>query len=298
MSGKKIVVAANNKQNVKKVKVQQAKPANQAKDRQVSNAVIRSDVRGPRFDVLQGSKPGSIRILGQDLVAPVIVPSTGSTTLGQVLFNSAVGPSSGVFSGTRLSQYGKLYERYLFKSLALHWSPTVATTLPIGIVLAYDRDPSDPTPPATIQGLQSLIGHDGTVTGPIWSPMTLRAKLDAPSQAFYTNSYYEADERLAYQGQLYVAASNAATSLGAGATLGLLWIEYEIEFFQPQLEGPVLYGNQSRTAGPFTQIATDSWAAVLSGLNAAGSTAAPYLLRLLSSGKTGFRVPPGTFEIV
>jgi len=201
-------------------------------------------------------------------------------------------------SGTRLAQYGKLYERYLFKKFKVHWSPCVATGLPLGVVLTYDRDPSDDTPPSSIQGLQSLLGHKGAVTGPIWSPLTLDADLDAPNQAFYTNSRYDADERLAYQGQLYVAMSNAASGLGVGATLGLVWIEYEIEFFQPQLEGPVLYGDQRRTAAGSNVTSTDAWATILSSLDAGVSRAAPYLLRLLSSGKTGFKVPPGNYEII
>jgi len=301
MSGKKNVSSgkpapkAQAKQSAPKAQPQKQ---NNQNNKVMSAFVAQSERRAPRFEIRNGSKgPGSILVSGQDLIGPVNVPS-GAVTLGQVLYNSPLGPSSGALSGTRLSQYGKLYERYLFKRFKVHWSPTVATGLPLGVVLTYDRDPSDETPPSSIQGLQSLLGHEGAVTGPIWSPMSLEAKLDAPSQAFYTNSKYDADERLAYQGQFYVAMSNAASGLGVGATLGLLWIEYEIEFFQPQLEGPVLYGDQRRQTAGSNVLTTDAWQTILSGLTAGSSVAAPYLLRLLSSGKTGFKVPPGNYEVI
>ena len=137
--------------------------------------------------------------------------------------------------GTRLQQYASLYEKYLFDFLEFEYLPATGSTQPGAIILAYDRDISDPTPPPNEQGVRQFSAMEGARDGNVWSKHVVRARLQAPDAGYYTNPVAGGDDRLAYQGQFYLATT-VPSGLDAGTTLGRLRIHYRCHFFVPQLE--------------------------------------------------------------
>jgi len=172
-----------------------------------------------------------IVVEGDDHLEYVAVP-TGDG-VGVVINEIYINPAE--LGGTRLQQYANLYEKYLFDHLEFEYLPAVGTTQAGALILAYDRDISDPTPPSNEQGVRMYTAMEGARDGNVWSKHTVRARLQAPDAGYYTNPVAGGDDRLAYQGQFYVA-STVPTGLAAGSVLGRLRIHYRCHFFVPQLE--------------------------------------------------------------
>jgi len=75
--------------------------------------------------------------------------------------------------------------------------------------------------------------------GNVWTKHVIKCRLLAPDAGYYTNTVNGGDDRLAYQGQFYLACV-VPTGLSTGATLGRLRIRYRCHFFVPQLESTLL----------------------------------------------------------
>lgn len=174
----------------------------------------------------------SIRIRGQDFLSPIDGGISGGTP-GTNLYNLLINPFTAELGATRLARFAALYDKFLFKNIRFHYEPACPTTTAGGIIVAYDRDPSDTTPSADVHGLQSYFGMQGARTGPPWAPITVECPL-TDLQHFYYGNVKGGDERLYAQGQIYVAATTTVPN----ADLGVLWIEYDVIFFDPQLEDP------------------------------------------------------------
>lgn len=172
-----------------------------------------------------------IVVEGSDHLEYVAVPS--GEAVGVVCNEIYINPSE--LGGTRLQQYANLYEKYLFDLLEFEFLPAVGSTQPGAIILAYDRDVMDDTPPANEQGVRQFSAMEGAKDGNVWSKHVVRARLLAPDAGYFTNPVIGSDDRLAYQGQFYVAIT-VPTGLSANAVLGRLRIHYRCHFFVPQLE--------------------------------------------------------------
>lgn len=155
---------------------------------------------------------------------------TGSNTLVTNLFIQLDS-----LAGTRLELFGAMYEKFLFRNLRFHVVSAAPATASGSYILAYDRDVSDPTPPATIAGSKQLLSYEGSCEANIWEPLTINCPLDNPDAGYYTNSS-NGDERLFSQGQLYLWQLVGASAANLSFTI---WVEYDCEFFVPQLETPI-----------------------------------------------------------
>jgi hypothetical protein len=240
------------------------------------------------FEVKQGKYPDSIIIRGQDFLAfangiNAVVPS------GTILANILISPY--FLGGTRLSAYANLYEKFRFRKLRFLWTSASPTSTSGSAVLSYDRDVSDATPPANAVGLQQLLGSEGAKVFPVWDSCGIECDLDYPEDGFFTNLAPGSDERLVYQGQLYLSAFAALSSIPTTQSYGSLWYQYEIEFFVPQLENQVVQGSATNTPSS-TPSQTDAWAAFTN------SPSGKILTQVLQNGKTGMKLPPGVYELI
>lgn len=175
-----------------------------------------------------------IVIEAQEYLSPLTVPAAPNTSLaGAILAGGEVYIAPFEFEGTRLARFAELYEKYRMTKFEFEYVPALPTTQPGSIVLAYDRDIQDTTPPATRDGLRQLCAYEGAQYGPVWKPFKSNCKLQAPDTGYYTSP--GTDERLCYQGQVYVAQMEP-TGLAAGAVIGDLLVRYECELFVPQVE--------------------------------------------------------------
>lgn len=171
---------------------------------------------------------GSVRIQGQDYMGTVSW-GTGSGA-GSVIVNYFLNPSSPPFSGTRLSQFSTLYDKFIFTNFKFHTTSANPTTSIGSFILAYDRDTTDATPPSSDDGIRSYMSMQNAVSGTNWENLTMNCSLEDTQDFYYCSP--TGDNRLSFQGQLY-----AAVMVPAAATMTQsLWVEYDIVFMDPQLE--------------------------------------------------------------
>lgn len=239
---------------------------------------------------------GSTVINAKDLLTTVIGSST--TSIGNALSNIYLSPQT--LSNTRLQMYSAMYERYRFKRFTVHFTPSVSTSTPGQLMIAYDRDISDDTPPNNLDGLRQYSSWPGTFSSPIWSPFRTSFSLQSPQDGLFC-SPNGVDMRFEYQGQLYVVDVNG--NLSNTSSYGLMFIEYEIEFFEPQLEPLVLLYSRKKAVDllnpPLDSLGTGcGWNGLTSGTLATGSSRAVQLQPTADGLMTRLRIPPGTWEML
>lgn len=186
----------------------------------------------PRFEVMPTSRAGSLRVRGQDFLVTLRTPSGSSVAPGDNLATLAINPLDSAFQSTRVQAYARLFEKYLIHNMVFHYQPAVATSVNGQIVLAYDRDPSDDVPPANIAGIHQYLAMMGAKTTQLWTPSSVSCPLSDLQDFYYCNSN-DNEPRLTHQGQFFVAN---VTGCPVDTDIGNIWIEYDITFFDPQLE--------------------------------------------------------------
>lgn len=187
--------------------------------------------RATAFRVMSSSKAGSLRVVGQDYLGTVNSPAVCPP--GTMLANYLINPLTALFKSTRVQAFGRLYEKYCFRSIKFHFESALASSTNGQVILAYDRDVADPTPPASDAGIHSYLGMAGSKTTAIWRPETIVCPLTDTQTFYYTNYTGVGDLRLTHQGQFYMAAM---TNVPVSTAIGSLWIEYDLELYDPQIE--------------------------------------------------------------
>jgi hypothetical protein len=185
-----------------------------------------------------------IVVEGNDHLEFVIVPAVGEVT-GGVLNEIYINPLE--FGGTRLEKFGTIYEKYLFDLLEFEYVPAVGSDVGGDILLAYDRDIDDPTPPPTEGGLKQFTSFEDAKDGNVWNPHRIKCRLTQPDAGYYTNPTPGGD-RFAYQGQFYVV-----TVVPTGVpnkTLGRIRMHFRCHFFTPQLDNASANANMAAPTGP------------------------------------------------
>jgi len=230
----------------------------------------------------------------EDHIDYVVQPA--SVVSGQCLLNWYVSPSD--LGGSRLEKYGALYEKFLFEILDFIWVPAVGSAQSGSIGLAYDPDVMDDTPPASVDGVRQYSGYQFNSDANSWIPQQLCCRPTAPDTGYYTNPVTTGptDDRLAYQGQIYVYAS-VPSGLAADGVLGRLRMRYRCHFFSPQLENVLIGAELGAASG--TSIAAVANADFLGWLNNAGalvSGAAKFIPKLDSNGKYYLDLATGVYK--
>jgi len=206
------------------------------REREVSAPAVRSKIMQADFKVNSGKERGSLRIQGQDWLCRVVAPPANLPTFevpGFVYNNVFVNPLELV--GSRLSLFAMLYDKYRFNKLKFKFVPCTGSAQVGAIGLSYDRDISDLTPPATDGGVRALLSMQDAEAGPAWCPLEANCPLSQPEEGLFVNPVVGGDERLSYQGQLYVWCLES-TSKVAGTAIGDVYVEYDCDMFCPQLD--------------------------------------------------------------
>jgi len=167
---------------------------------------------------------------GREYLGPII---TGTDPVpGQNLLNIDVNPT--YFEGTRLQLLARTFEKYLFRKLRFIYVSGCSSNTSGTIGIAYDKDVSDPTPPATDAGVREYLSYEDAVMDRVWTDVELNIrKPDFGFDYLFTSESSAGDPRLAYQGQIYVFQ---VVNPPASIAIGSLFIDYECEFITPQLE--------------------------------------------------------------
>lgn len=265
-------------------------------DKQVSLPAVMSKIMQSDFEIAKGSRRGSIRIHGQDWIGRL--PVGGAPTPGQVLGEFYINPLE--YPGTRLCLFAQLYDKFRFLKLKFKYVPYTGSAVPGSVILAYDRDISDPTPPANDSGVRQFLAMQDAMSGPIWQIMDMTCPLSHPEEGLFTNPVPGGDDRLAYQGQVYVALLEPPA---AGISLaGDLFIEYDLELFDPQLETQVSVGVSSVSGANKLQFGPGNSDLLYTQLPSVNPTAnqtksTAYVPKVDSNGKAYLDLAQGVYRI-
>lgn len=187
----------------------------------------------------------SSRFTGCDLVGNVVVPTLNAA--GTILFNQLIAP--GAFARTRLAALAPLWERYKYNSARLIFQSTCGSTVAGTLCSMVDYDPTDDLGAVTLGTVPFVVAAAmGSAEAQAWQNQSCLLKYVDNMMDWETDSDATdpASLRLQNQGQYWLAiqtpiADQTGLLLAQGQPLGSIYIEYDIEFFIPQLqeEAPV-----------------------------------------------------------
>jgi len=247
------------------------------------------------WTVTNGSRRGSLRVRGQDWLGRIA--ASASEVPGFVYLEIYINPLE--IAGTRLSLFAQLYDKFLFGLLKFHFVPAGSTQTRGTIIMAYDRDISDTTPPLGDNGVRQFISMMDAVSTPIWAPATAVCPLSHPAgDGLWTNPVAGGDDRLSYQGQLYVACMEPS-SLTAGQSLGDIFMEYDVEFYDPQLDATSPAAINYTTGYGGAGATTDALRAFVPGtLGTVNSGTVGLYPKLLQDGRSALQLAQGVYRLL
>jgi len=131
-----------------------------------------------------------------------------------------------------LSTIAQNYESYRFKKLRAYFVSVCATSTVGEVILTPEYDVND-SPPTTEQAVSNTAG---SVAGPVWMSHSLLFNTNSLNslgpRKFVRGGNVAGDLKTYDSGLLYVSVVNGAVT----ANIGKIWLEYEVEFFDPQTQ--------------------------------------------------------------
>ncbi len=200
----------------------------QSKDKllivQTTPAPIAKGVRGSIPDArYTRSKEGHVRVCHSELLGTV-------SSSGDAFSVVAYSINPGLFNFTSwLANIARNYESYIFKSLKFRYVPACPTTSPGQIYVTVDFDASDPAPLSEKQ----IAMYQGTKYAAPWNHVEYHCtnkNLHKRSSYFVRTGTPPANQDVVLfdTGNLFVATVGTGT-----ASLGKIWVEYEVELQTP-----------------------------------------------------------------
>ena len=236
----------------------------------------------------------AVRVRGRELVG--FVDGAGLGT-GATLLNWDVSPSN--LLGSRAAALAALYEKYRFKVMQFEWVPEVGSNTNGKVLLTYDADCLDATPPATLQGLVQATSFAGSKDTTVWKPAAIKI-VEREDTLYFTNEVASSDPRFVFQGQFYLMNGGANT---LNSKLGAVYLSFEVEFYKPAIE-QIASSTDTQLSVPTSTMRTQYGgakqmftcpASAISGTYKAFDTGG--ILRLTDvNGDVFYRVPPGNYR--
>jgi len=128
-----------------------------------------------------------------------------------------------------LSSPASAFNMYRFRKLRILYKNSTNTTNTGVVVLGYNPDPNDP-PPTTLAQVEN---YDCKVRISAWEDSYVDvpvSDLNRLEKFFVRNSIVSGDNSLYDLGAIYVCCSGNASNT---ATIGEIWLEYEVDMFSP-----------------------------------------------------------------
>jgi len=245
-------------------------------------------------DMVWKSTPDGGMAQGQEYVGQVVVPE--NEEVGSNLLEMYIAPAE--FGGTRLSLKSQEFQKFRFEEVEFDFIPAIGSENAGSIILAYDRDIANPTPPASQQGLRQLMAFEGVKFGNIWSPHRARCPVKAAVKDWlWCNPEVGGDDRLSYQGQFYVA-SMVPTGLDAGVVLGSIIMRYKCHFsvqaLNEELDGVEAIANSNE----YINGNTDAFSAFQPAADPSFEGDTSFAPKLQGDGSWAVRVTEGLYRLV
>jgi len=158
---------------------------------------------------------------------------TGKITFNYLFFGTATSSANycTVFPGNfpRLAYIGETYEEYFFRSVKLDFVSAMSTATGGMFGFCVDYDYRNPAPSNT--DFNSCMSKISSSAGSVYSDQSLLAegKL-ALFNRYACSASSLSDDRVEYQ----MVVNAVSTYTSGGVTVGLLWCEYDVEFYAPR----------------------------------------------------------------
>lgn len=178
---------------------------------------VRNGVRGTR---LAGSQ-----------YLDVVQPGASNIQLGNRLTIALVNPAA---LGSILKKMSQVYEQVKFNHFKIVYKPVVPATTDGSIAIYFRNDTSNPIYEIGLDELQAASTHQAFVETTVWTP----ASIDVQPSDMVLRYWDEMNGDFAdeVQGMVTVIATS---NLVADETYGHLYLEYDAEFYSPELDAEV-----------------------------------------------------------
>lgn len=153
------------------------------------------------------------------------------------------------------------YETYKFRSIRIRYHPSCPTSSAGSVMLGLDFDPADPPP----VDQRAVLNYKDYAVAPVWADSTLVADLRSgdrlPSKYVRVGSIAGTDIKTYDVANLHVCLEGVAA-----ATVGLLFIDYTVELFTPQIADGIGGTWQGSTGLDATHLVGDNTGVVSANL--------------------------------
>lgn len=194
---------------------------------------VRSRNPAVRSSIL--SKPHT-RVSGHEFLSSV----TGATTqtTGTSLYTVLLSPSN--LGVGRLAAFSRLYEKFRFRKFIVTYIPIAAATVAGQVMGYFDTDPAETVYSATpLAAFQRGVAHFGAQSTNVWERKSFSLQDDDPTRLLFCNETEAGSERLAKQARFTLLSSSAQSA----TALGNLFVEYEVDFYGPQIDASPIAGS-------------------------------------------------------
>lgn len=180
-----------------------------------------------------------------------------------------------------LSKVAKAFDNFKFRKLNVEWITSCPTTASGQYLLAYDPSP-DPLEDISIR---RLGGQTGAKEMPVWANRTMKATKDQLNSLPRYYIAHDFQRGTTYNaGHFYLVHSS---SQAADSVVGSMWVDYEVELYNPTQEASECIGGRCAVVG--------------SGVNMSGAityiSGTNYKFRYATGHYQGPQLPPGTYLV-
>jgi hypothetical protein len=174
------------------------------------------------------------RISGTELLGNVRLDGTAIQASGKIIFSrkNAANPI-----GTRLERLAPLYKRWRVHKYTYRFIPAQPTTLAGSLVLAQDPDPLA-VYLDNVGNVNRLMTLEGAEMRQVWEKSESRLSPSGDYTTLWTTDLAptvdDPSDRLSYAGQFIIAIASSG-ALGANMDLGFVELDYDVEFYSPNL---------------------------------------------------------------
>lgn len=157
-----------------------------------------------------------------------IVETGQAPTEGCRLTFALVNPSA---LGAILKKMSQIYEQVKFNHFRVVYKPVVPTTTDGAIALYFRNDTSNPIYETGLDELKAASSHQSFIETQVWNACHLEVKPSDIALKYWDEA--SGDFATEVQGMITVIATS---SLLGSTTYGHLYLEYDAEFFSPELD--------------------------------------------------------------
>jgi len=237
----------------------QSKPnvAPRARQLQQTNAPTSMGFSGsaPSF-VMKNVTKESVRMTGRTILGFANAPAVPGSNLP---FPAVIASLNPVTFSDRMGTQASLYDKYVYHKAVIRYLPACGTATAGVVIIALDRDYSDP--PET-QSFAAAASYEGAVWGPVWQAATSSYVRDRnEKRTYFMNAIDGVDIRETEQFKAYCFGVNVASSVAMGTFV----LDYDIELISPVF-APVevlISGFTSVVSGPALTLPATSSVALI-----------------------------------